>query len=53
MTLFIACILIHHFGMIWWWYLVATVVWAASILAKVYWTVEDSPRRLYRRNSER
>lgn len=27
MTLLIACILIYHFNMAWWWYVIAAVVW--------------------------
>ena len=27
MTLFIACLLIYHFDMNWWWYLVAAAIW--------------------------
>ena len=27
MTLFIACLLIYHFNMEWWWYGVAAAIW--------------------------
>lgn len=30
MTLFIACVLIYHFHMAWWWYAIAAGIWAAS-----------------------
>jgi len=44
MTLFIACLLIYHFNMEWWWYLLATIIWGCSILA---WSkiIADETRR--------
>jgi hypothetical protein len=45
MTLFIACILIHQFGMAWWWYLAAAVIWSGCVLLQVWWTMEDGPGR--------
>jgi hypothetical protein len=31
MTLFIACLLIYHYGVAWWWYGIATLVWLAHL----------------------
>ncbi len=31
MTLFIACLLIYHFNMAWWWYGIAAAIWAAHM----------------------
>jgi uncharacterized membrane protein YeiB len=42
MTLFIACILIHQFGMAWWWYLVATAIWAVSFALQMWWSRDES-----------
>lgn len=39
MTLFIACLLIYHLNMEWWWYPVAAAVWGLhSIPAVQRWT---------------
>lgn len=32
MTLFIACLLIYHLNLDWWWYLIAAVLWGWRIL---------------------
>jgi hypothetical protein len=42
MTLFIACILIHHFGMGWWWYLAAAIIWTASVAVQMWWSRDES-----------
>jgi hypothetical protein len=34
MTLFIACLLIYHFDMDWWWYGIAVATWIAGIAAQ-------------------
>ncbi len=31
MTLFIACLLIYHYGMDWWWYVFAVIIWMPHI----------------------
>jgi hypothetical protein len=31
MTLLIACLLIYHFGMEWWWYAIAGAVWLSHL----------------------
>lgn len=31
MTMFIACLLIYHFNMDWWWYGVAAALWAIQL----------------------
>jgi hypothetical protein len=43
MTLFIACILIYHFGMAWWWYPIAAVIWAAGVALQLWWTHNETP----------
>ena len=42
MTLFIACILIHHFGMAWWWYPIAAAIWAAGVAVQLWWTHNET-----------
>ena len=32
MTLLIACLLIYHYNMPWWWYAVAGVVWMGHLM---------------------
>jgi len=32
MTLFIACLLIYHFDMEWWWYVIAFAIWVAHFM---------------------
>jgi hypothetical protein len=34
LTLLIACILIYHFNMQWWWYPLAAIIWAGSFFAR-------------------
>ena len=43
MTLFIAWILIHQFGMAWWWYPIAAVIWAADMVVQLWWTHRETP----------
>ena len=31
MTLFIACLLIYHYDMEWYWYVVAVVIWVSHV----------------------
>ena len=31
MTLFIACLLIYHFDMDWWWYAIAALIWISHV----------------------
>ncbi len=31
MTLLIACLLIYHFDMAWWWYVVAAITWGGHL----------------------
>lgn len=31
MTLLIACLLVYHLNMPWWWYVVATIIWLAKM----------------------
>jgi len=35
MTLLIGCLLIYHFGLPWWLYLIAAVLWGGEMLIKV------------------
>jgi len=42
MTLFIACILIHHFAMAWWWYPIAVAIWLLGFVLQYWWTHEDN-----------
>ena len=42
MTLFIACILIYHFGMAWWWYPLAAAIWAVRVGLHVWWSRDES-----------
>ena len=32
MTMLIACLLIHHYDMAWWWYAVAGITWIGHLL---------------------
>jgi hypothetical protein len=32
MTLFIASLLIYHYGMAWWWYAIAVAIWGGEQL---------------------
>ena len=43
MTLFMACILIYQFGMAWWWYPIAAVIWAAGMVVQLWWTHKETP----------
>ena len=36
MTLFIACLLIYHYDMEWYWYLVAILLWASHMGLLLY-----------------
>ena len=36
MTLFIACILLYHFQMEWWWYAAAIVAYVGHIYFQIY-----------------
>ena len=42
MTLFIACILIHQFGMAWWWYPIAAAIWAVRVGLHMWWSRDES-----------
>jgi len=35
MTLLIGCLLIYHFGLPWWLYPIAAVLWGAEMLIKI------------------
>jgi hypothetical protein len=39
MTLLIACCLIYHFGLPWWLYPIAALIWAGETLMKFIWWV--------------
>ena len=39
MTLFIACLLIYHLNIEWWWYLVAAAIWGVHLMPALQrWT---------------
>jgi len=39
MTLLICCLLIYHFGLPWWLYLVSALLWGSEMLIKiVFWS---------------
>jgi hypothetical protein len=38
MALFIACILIHGFGLSWGWYLAAVLLWLGEYILDLWWS---------------
>lgn len=45
MTLFIACLLVYHFDMSWWWYGIAAAIYVVQGLA-LDWTLRELHRKL-------